>query len=186
MVWSCLWLIGTLLAAQTVSGEATFIAKIAQSGESVEVEQQNESRTISSSLPLYRSGAVRYFSAGVGLEERSAQYPPLPLKFVFTAGDKPFVSGVGMTIQPAKGGATVTILPEQVEGPWLFVELVPGLYDVSATFGDQTQRLRGIRIELGEWKVVYLRWKEDRGPAVRIAGDRHVDSAVRQVGKEVR
>ncbi len=121
-----------------------------------------------SSLPLYRSGAVRYFSAGVGLEERSTAYPPFPLKIVFTAGGKPFLSGVAVTIQPIKGAA-VAIPRERVDGPWLFVELAPGLYEIAATYGDQTEHRKAVKVESGKQTVVYFRWKEDRGVAVKDA-----------------
>ena len=75
-------------------------------------------------FPLYRAGSIRYFSAGVGLEEREAEYPPFSLKVVFTAGGKPYLSGVSVVVQPEKGGTPVLTIPQdQVEGPWLFVDL---------------------------------------------------------------
>ncbi|HEU4686356.1 MAG TPA: hypothetical protein VFS39_17750 [Nitrospira sp.] len=157
-------LLGAVLVHQGVWAEGHPVATISVSGESVDLEAPAGGRTVIMSLPLYRSAGVRYFSAGVGLEERSAEYPPFPLKIVFTAGGKPFLSGVAVTIQPANAGA-IAIPREQVEGPWLFVDLSPGLYDVTATFGDQTQHLKGIRVESGKQKVVYLRWKDDRNTA---------------------
>jgi hypothetical protein len=85
------------------------VARIGDSGGSVELSQQIDGRTIVDSLPLYRAGSVRYFSAGIGIEERSAEYPPFSLKLVFTAGGKPFLAGVAVTIQPAKGGPPIGI-----------------------------------------------------------------------------
>ncbi len=182
----CLWLllIGITFVGQVASGEGAMIAKIAQSGESVQLEWQSEGRTISNSLPLYTSGAIRYFSAGVGVEERSAQYPPFPLKIVFTAGGKPFLSHVGVTIQPAKGGEAIVIPPEQVEGPWLFVDLPRGLYDLSGTFSGYVQQLNGIKVEPNQQKVVHFRWKEDRGSPVRTAEDLEGGRDVGPSGKE--
>lgn len=138
-------------------------ARVGASGEFVELSHQVDGRTTVDTLPLHRAGDVRYFSAGIGLEERSAQYPPFALKLVFTAGGKPFLSGVSVTILPVKGGAAVTIPQEQVEGPWLFVDLAPGAYDVTAVYLDSKQLLKGIKVEAGKLKTVYLRWKEDRG-----------------------
>jgi len=181
-----LWLvlIGISFATQTASGERAIVATIGQSGESIELEWQEEGRTVSSSLPLYSKGAVHYFSAGVGVEERSAQYPPFALKVVFTAGDKSLLSHAGVTIQPAKAGVAIIIPPEQVEGPWLFVDLTPGLYDLSATFSGRVQQLKGVKIEPGRQKVVHFRWKEPRDSPVRIAEDSQADSDKGPLGKE--
>ena len=70
---------------------------------------------------------------------------------------------VEVTITPAKGGAVIAIPREQVEGPWLFVDLPAGIYDVSAMQGDRMQGLKGIKIEPGRQKSVLLRWPEERG-----------------------
>ena len=147
--------------------EGGFIARVGQSGEFLELEQSN-GQVIKDYLPLYRAGGVRYFSVGVGLEERQAQYPPFSLKLVFTAGGKPYLAGVDVTIQPAKGAAAITISREQVEGPWLFVDLPPGTYDISATYGEHKQALKGIKVVRGKQKTVHLRWTEDTGPMVEV------------------
>lgn len=143
--------------------EASGLATIGESGEFVELRHEAEGTKMVDRLPLYRSGHARYFSAGVGLEERMAEYPPFPLKIVFTAGGKPFLAGVSVTIQPAKGGSAIAIPREQVEGPWLFVDVPEGVYDVTAVHGGQAQSLKGVKVEAGKQKVVHLRWAEDRG-----------------------
>ena len=150
--------------------EGGLTARVGQSGEFLELEQSN-GQVIKDYLPLYRAGGVRYFSVGVGLEERQAQYPPFSLKLVFTAGGKPYVSGVDVTIQPAKGAAAITISREQVEGPWLFVDLPPGTYDITATYGEHKQTLKGIKVVGGKQKTVYLRWTEDTGPTVKVPNE---------------
>lgn len=147
------------------SAEGGAVARIGASSEFVELSHQTEGHTTVDLLPLHRVGDVRYFSAGIGLEERAAQYPPFSLKLVFTAGGKPFLSGVSVTIQPVKGGAAVTIPQEQVEGPWLFVDLAPGVYHVTAIHRDRKQGLTGIAVEAGKQKTIHLRWSEDRGLA---------------------
>ena len=143
--------------------EGGSIARISESGEFIEISQQVDGKTVQHSIPLYREGAVRYFSAGVGLEERSAKYPLFPLKLVFTAGGKPFLAGVAVTIQPVKGGAALTIPEDRVEGPWLFVDLAPGQYDVTAVHGGSRQGLKGVTVEKGTQKMIQLRWPEDHG-----------------------
>jgi len=163
-----LLLLGMFLGSSLVLAEGNPVVKIGQSGEFLEFEQNGQ--TIKDYLPLHRMAGVRYFSAGVGLEERSASYPSFPLKIVFTAGGKPFLSGVAVTIQPAKG-TTIVIPSDQVEGPWLFVDLTPGLYDVTATDGGHAQHLKSIKVETGKQKVVYLRWAEDHGIAGRVPAE---------------
>jgi hypothetical protein len=139
------------------------VARIGGSGDSIELSQQVDGRTVVDTLPLNRAGSVRYFSAGVGTEERSAEYPPFSLKLVFTAGGKPFLAGVAVTIQSAKGGPPIGIPRDHVNGPWLFVELPSGTYYLTAIHADRTQGLKGVTVEAGKTKTVYLRWPEERG-----------------------
>jgi hypothetical protein len=146
------------------------IARIGASGEELEFTHQVDGRIVVDTLPLYHAGAIRYFSAGVGLEERAAEYPPFSLKLVFTAGDRPYLSGVSVTIESRKGVPVLTVPPDQVEGPWLFVDLPAGDYAVTATYHDDTQRVRRVRVEEGKQKVIHLRWAEERGMAGSPAG----------------
>jgi hypothetical protein len=141
------------------------VAHIAESGEFLELEYQANGQRSKDSLPLYRSDGVRYFSAGVGIEERSAEYPPFSLKLVFTAGGKPFLAGVSVTIQSAKGGSPINVPRDHVNGPWLFVDLPSGTYHLTAIHADRTQGLKGVKLEAGKMKTVHLRWPEDRGSA---------------------
>jgi hypothetical protein len=143
--------------------EGNPVARIGQSGEFVEFEQEVNGQVLKNVIPLHQTEGVRYFSAGVGLEERAAEYPPFSLKVVFTAGGKPFLAGLDVTIQPAKGGTAIRIPREQVEGPWLFIDLHSGIYDISASRAGLTQGLKGIKVEGGKQKTVYLRWAEDPG-----------------------
>ena len=54
---------------------------------------------------------------------------------------------------------------DHVNGPWLFVELPSGTYHLTAIHADQTQGLKGVKMEAGKTKTVHLRWPEDRGIA---------------------
>ena len=136
---------------------------IGESGEFLELEFQANGQRSKGSLPLYRAESVRYFSAGVGIEERSAEYPPFSLKLVFTAGGKPFLAGVAVTIQSAKGGPPINIPRDHVNGPWLFVDLPSGTYHLTAAHADRTEGLKGVKVEAGKTKTVHLRWPEDKG-----------------------
>jgi len=135
------------------------VARVAESGEMLELEYHVNGQVSKDSLPLYRADGVRYFS--VGIEERTAKYPAFSLKLVFTAGGKPFLSGVAVTIQSAKGGPSINIPPDHVNGPWLFVELPSGTYHLTAIHADRTQGLKGVTVEEGKMKTVHLRWSEE-------------------------
>ncbi|MDE3041174.1 MAG: carboxypeptidase regulatory-like domain-containing protein [Nitrospirota bacterium] len=137
-------------------------SRFGESGEFLEVEYQANGQRVKGSFPLYRAEGVRYFSAGVGIEERSAEYPPFSLKLVFTAGGKPFLAGVSVIIQSAKGGPPINIPRDHVNGPWLFVDLPSGTYHLTAVHADRTESLKGVRVEAGKMKTVHLRWQEER------------------------
>ncbi len=149
-------------AAEAERCDAATRAEIVPSGEEIELIIQSETGTSKDIIPLYRAEGIRYFSAGVGIEERQAEYPPFPLKLVFTAGGKPYLSGVKVTITDEKGSRRVTIPQEQVAGPWLFLDLPPGTYHIAATKDDVTQGLKGVKVQEGRVKVVHLRWPEPR------------------------
>ena len=153
------------------AADSGMVARIGQSGDVVEfLQQAGNGQAVTYQLPLYRSGAVRYFSAGVGIEERHASYPTFSLKLVFTAGGRPFLTGVDVSIRPAKGGEAIHIDHERVEGPWLFVDLPSGIYDVSASQGERRQELKGIKVEAGKQTTAHLRWVEDMGVLRERAG----------------
>jgi hypothetical protein len=169
IVWTLV--LGLYVGGGAGMAESGTVARIGASGEAVELSHQVEGRTVVETLPLHQVGTFRYFSAGVGLEERAAEYPPFPLKLVFTAGGRPYVSGVSVTIQSTKGGTALTIPQDQVEGPWLFVDLPAGDYDVTATYHDHRQRLKGIKVEAGKQKVIHLGWAEDPSVAANQGGE---------------
>jgi hypothetical protein len=126
----------------------------------LELEYEGTGRTYTDTIPLYRIDKIRYFSAGVGIEERSASYPPFPLKLVFTAGGKPYVAGVSVTVQQTDGSTLASIPREHVTGPWLFLDAPDGLYQISATMGDQIEHVKDVKIEQGTQKTLYVRWRE--------------------------
>jgi hypothetical protein len=161
---------GAVLSLAFLVGVAGFgkaegggVARVLPSGDGVQIEYQGVEGMQQDIIPLYQAGAARYFSAGIGLDERGADYPPFALKLVFTAGGKPFLTGVTVTIQGPKGMEKIVIPRERVTGPWLFVDVPAGTYDISAAQADQTQTLKSVKVERGKTRVVYLRWPEDRG-----------------------
>lgn len=137
-------------------------ARATESGEYLELTTQGEPGSVNR-VPLYQSGGLRYFSAGVGIEERMASYPAYSLKMVFTAGGRPFLTGVAVTIHPADGGPPLVIPQDHVNGPWLFVDLPAGRYDVTATYGHSARRVTGVAVQAGTQRTIHLQWGEDRG-----------------------
>jgi hypothetical protein len=111
-------------------------------------------------LPIYHVGAVRYFSAGVGVEERAAQYPPYPLKLVFLAGPKAYITQVAVTITGTKGNVNLLVPGDQVTGPWLFVDLPAGTYEITAIRRDKSEVRQKVEVGAGGSRTVYFRWKE--------------------------
>ncbi len=84
-------------------------------------------------FPLYTGEGFQYFSAGIGLEERQANYPPYPLKFILVQGDRAYLSTVSLKIRQLDGSLTFQIPSKHVEGPWIFLKMPTGTYLVTAT-----------------------------------------------------
>lgn len=116
---------------------------------------------VSSRIPIYRESTIRYFSAGVGLEERIAAYPLYPLKVMFVAGIRSYLSQVSVTIADSNGAVRLQVPAERVTGPWLFVDLPAGKYTVTAIRRDQTQAMATAEVGKGRTREVYLRWEQE-------------------------
>ena len=160
------WALGCSVDGCPVYGEGQSIVRIGPSGEFLQLQRASDGQVIPDYLPLHQSGGVRYFTAGVGSEERQAEYPPFSLKLVFTAGGKPYLTGVEVAIQAQNGDSAVSISKDQIEAPWLFVDLPPGLYDITAVYGSEKRSAAGVTIVRGKQKTLYLRWSEDAGAPV--------------------
>lgn len=160
------WALYCSAGAGLVHAEGNSTVRIGPSGEFLEFQRSSDAQIVKDFLPLHQSGNIRYFSAGVGVEERQAEYPPFSLKLIFTAGGKPYLTGVEVAIRASKGETAVSIPKEQVEGPWLFVDLPSGAYDIIAVYGTQKRSATGVTIVAGKQKTLYLRWTEDAGSTV--------------------
>ena len=165
LIGGCM-VISLALAADASASGSTVVAHVLSEEEAVELEIPTDIGVQKERLPLYRSGTVRYFSAGIGQVERAAIYPPFSLKLVFTAGGKPFVSGVAVTLRHAKGGTVLTVPPAHNTGPWLFIDLPDGTYQISATLGGVTQQVNNLTVRRGHVMTQPVRWAEDRSPAL--------------------
>lgn len=155
-----LWFVGAEVFAADV------LSRVLPGDDAIELEIPTDIGPQRETIPLYHSGKIRYFSAGIGQAEREATYPPFSLKLVFTAGGKPFVAGVALSLRDAKGATLLTVPGEQVTGPWLFIDLPEGTYEITATLGGQQQQVRGIKIKQGQTTTQHVRWAEDRSPSL--------------------
>jgi hypothetical protein len=138
------------------------MVRMTTSNDSLELQIPEDGGTpIKETIPIHRAGSIRYFSAGIGLEERSAHYPAFPLKLVFVAGAKAYLSQVSVTITDKEGKVRLHIPPKQVTGPWLFVDLPPGNYDISAEGPGKASIKEHVTLSAKQTKTIYLRWKEE-------------------------
>jgi len=144
------WLMG-LLAMILWSGRVEGVAgnvttRIAPTGDAIELDIPTDIGVQKEVIPVHHNGTIRYFSAGVGQVEREATYPPFSLKLVFRAGGTPFVTSVAVLLRNAKGANVLTVPAEHLRGPWLFIDLQEGTYEVTATFGGHRQVVTGITV----------------------------------------
>lgn len=114
-------------------------------------------------LPIYQVEGIRFLSAGVGIEERKATYPPFSLKLIFAQTDGAFIAGVSVTIKDLTGKDILKISEDQVSGPWLFLDLVPGTYLVTAFRRDGTAVNQTVRLQKGGKKVAHFHWPAKNG-----------------------
>ena len=138
----------------------SLLATVTTTGDDLTLEFQDATGAkFQETIPVHHAGSVKYFSAGVGTEERSAKYPAFPLKLIFVSGPKAYLSQVAVTIIDAEGRVRLEVPREQVSGPWLFVDLPPGTYDITAEGPDKARIKERVTISAKESKAVYLRWK---------------------------
>lgn len=148
---------GLWLAAVPTSHAKT-TATVLPSGDAIELSGEGAAAAFKTTIPIHRSGTVRYFSAGVGLEERRADYPPFPLKLILVAGPKAYLSKVDLTIANESGTVRVDIPGDHVTGPWVFVDLPAGTYHIQGVSRGERVEQKGVRITAGKTRKVYLRW----------------------------
>jgi hypothetical protein len=155
-----LFMIGWSVGSGPAPGwaEISATSRILPTGDALELTYQANGETWTDLIPLHRAGPVRYFSAGVGMAERAADYPPFPIKLVLTAGGKPYMAHVGVQVTSHDGTITLSIPPDHVTGPWLFLDLPAGTYDLTGTRGTDRPQLRRVTVQPGSSQTLYLRF----------------------------
>ena len=97
-------------------------------------------------------------STGVGQEER-VPHPEYPLKLVFAVQSGAYLAAIDVTITDENGKE---VLRTKAAGPWLFVDLPAGMYNVQAQRANG-ELVKGTVTITGErQKVLNLHWKNER------------------------
>lgn len=112
-------------------------------------------------LPAWADGRLEaYISGGIGEEDRavltaSRDYYNLRLAFA-VRGSGEYLSAVRVRIVDEQGAE---LLEADCDGPLFYARLQPGLYEVTATYGDEAQARR---VRIGEKGAVehVLYWVE--------------------------
>ena len=107
-------------------------------------------------VPIQQYQQIRYYSAGVSIEERQ-QLPQLfPLKMVFSTDQGHMLCDAEVHI--TQGGKTVFRGIAQ-NGPWLIVDLPPGVYDIDAIQDGKPKSVKGVQIVSGKKRTLSFKWK---------------------------
>ncbi|MDR4495662.1 MAG: hypothetical protein AB7P17_10775 [Nitrospirales bacterium] len=125
----------------------------------LEIPLQGDTIPQTMTFPLYEQQGIRYFSAGIGKEERSLSYPPYALKLIFVQGDRAFLTGVSLEIHKEDGNTTISIPAEEVQGPWVFIDAPKGNYLIKATSSTGKTVERMAKITEKSTSVIHFRWK---------------------------
>ena len=107
-------------------------------------------------VPVQHYESIRYYSAGVGIEERRELPQLYPLKVVFRTDRGHLLCDADVTV--TSGGTTVFRGRAQ-HGPWLIVDLPPGSYDITAVQDGASRTAKGVRLAPGKQRTVVLTWK---------------------------
>ncbi|MEK6815244.1 MAG: hypothetical protein AABY65_10950 [Nitrospirota bacterium] len=106
-------------------------------------------------VPVRTYEGISYISGGATKDERETLKPNYPLKLVFAGTTGHLLSGVQVKIE-SKGKKVFEAAADG--GPWLFVSLKPGSYNVSATYRGVTKKA-GVTVGAKGTKTVLLTWK---------------------------
>jgi hypothetical protein len=86
------------------------------------------------------------------LEEMGRRYS---LKVIFSNDRGEYLSEVTVTILGPKGEAILTTVSN---GPWFFINLPSGMYDLDVDFQKKRKRISQVRIEEKSQTVIGVQW----------------------------
>lgn len=101
-----------------------------------------------------------YMSGGVGVGERNqmstgAQGYDLKLSFADRTGK--YLSDVKVTIADARGDR---IVDTTTVGPWFYINLPSGKYDVKASYDNRVEEIKNIDVSKGQRITRLLHWND--------------------------
>ncbi|HWP59682.1 MAG TPA: carboxypeptidase-like regulatory domain-containing protein [Candidatus Acidoferrales bacterium] len=106
-----------------------------------------------------------YMAGGVGSDEReqmSREARAYNLKLMFTEDMGVYLADVRVRIRDRSGKELVNVVSG---GPWFFVQLPPGNYDIEASFDGKTKSIDNLRLAAGKTVSRTLRWDVPVEPA---------------------
>lgn len=119
-------------------------------------------------------GSVEYVTGGFGLEESTAlknAMPDYPLAFTFAARNGNRSAYVAKVQLVVRDQYDATILNVESQGSFLLARLMPGSYQVHATYENETQS-RSVTVTDNRTTRVVFEWsRHDDGPASQRAPD---------------
>ncbi len=148
---------GLFLCTATAS-LGTPIATESPIGTSIHITDGNGNGDIVATLPIYRSGNMRYFAAGVGRLERAATYPRFPIKLVFSGPGGAYLSFIAVTVWAQDGTQVWQIPASHVKGPWVFLDLTEGKYRIAAVKGADIQTRANVEVTTGQQQTIFFTW----------------------------
>jgi hypothetical protein len=107
-------------------------------------------------VPIQQYQQIRYYSGGVSVDERR-QLPQLyPLKMIFSTDQGHMLCDVAVSIS---GDGKPVFRGSAENGPWMIVDLPPGLYDIEAVLEGKARSAKGVRIVAGKKQTISFKWK---------------------------
>lgn len=107
-------------------------------------------------VPVQKYESVRYYSAGMGIDERRELPQLYPLRLIFGTDKGNLLCDADVTIT-TKG--TTVFRGRAQNGPWLVVDLAPGTYDIQAVQDGKAQTAKAVRLIAGRNRTVTMKWK---------------------------
>ncbi len=148
----------SLIIGFLVLGLPLLVAASPHQTSTLEIPLQGDMIPQTMTFPLYEQEGIRYFSAGVGKEERGLSYPPYSLKLILVQGERAFLAGVSLEIHKDEGNTVISIPAEEVQGPWLFINAPKGKYLIKATSSTGKTLERKVEITGNATSVIHFRW----------------------------
>lgn len=100
---------------------------------------------------------ISYACTGVGESKEDPKWNSYPLKLMFTAGTRAYVSEVDVTIRDSAGS---TVLQVNCDAPWLLARLKPGTYSVNAKADGGSTKSASVSVPASGQNSLAIRFPE--------------------------